>query len=157
MLCSLENNYFGATLHKSEIQNCNIKINLAVFYQPGGKNGEEPEKTPETIGNIKLIFCLAFHGKKSNARCAKIILFWGKKSMREKEFSVYLIKLSWKRFFMKEFKWKIFTNRNFADFAIKTLCISFSNSYWIKTNTAGRQLLNVHNYTLSFLLFTFLD
>ena len=64
MLCSLENNYFGATLHKSEIQNCNIKINLAVFYQPGGKNGEEPEKNPETIGNVKLIYCLAFHGKK---------------------------------------------------------------------------------------------
>ena len=66
--------------------------------------------------------------KKSNARCAKIILFLGKKSMREKEFSVNLIKLSWKRFFMKEFKWKIFTNRNFADFAIK-MYISCSNSY----------------------------
>ena len=34
--------------------------------------------------------------------------FW-KKSMREKELSFYFIKLSWKRFFMKEFKWKIFT------------------------------------------------
>ena len=108
------------------------------------------KKTPKTIGNVKLIYCLAFHGKKSNARCAKTILFWGKKSMRGKEFSVYLINLSWKRFFMKEFQWKIFTNRNFADFAIKLLCISCSNSYSIKTNTAGRQLLNVHNYTFKF-------
>ena len=40
--------------------------------------------------------------------------------MREKEFYFYFIKLSWKRFFMKEFKWKIFTTRNFADFAMKT-------------------------------------
>lgn len=46
MFCSLENNYFRATFHKSEIQNCNIQINLAVFYQPGGENGEEPEKKP---------------------------------------------------------------------------------------------------------------
>ena len=32
-----------------------------------------------------------------------------KKLMQEKEFSFYLIKLSLKRFFMKEFKRKIFT------------------------------------------------
>ena len=41
--------------------------------------------------------------------------FLKKKSMREKKISFYFIKLSWKRHFMKEFKWKIFTNRNFAD------------------------------------------
>ena len=35
--------------------------------------------------------------------------------MREKEFAFYFIKLPKKRFFMKEFKWKSFTNRNCAD------------------------------------------
>ena len=69
----------------------------------------------------------------------------------------YCIKWSWKRF-MKEFKWKIFTNRNFADFAMKTLCIQHSNSHWIITNLTGRRLFTVHNYTFKmFLLFTFLD
>ena len=40
--------------------------------------------------------------------------------MREKEFSFYFIKLSWKHFFMKKFKWKIFRNCNFADKVMKT-------------------------------------
>ena len=86
--------------------------------------------------------------------------FRKKKSMREKEFCFYFIKLSWKCFFMKEFKWTIFTNRNFADFAMKTVYIKRSNSCWIKTSLAGRRLLPVHNYTfklLCFLYFTFLD
>ena len=59
-------------------------------------------------------------------------------------------------FYERIFKWKIFMNCNFADFAMKILCISYS--YWIKTNLAGRRLRTVHNYTFkSFLLFTFLD
>ena len=41
--------------------------------------------------------------------------FLKKMSMREKKISFYFIKLSWKHHFMKEFTWKIFTNRNFAD------------------------------------------
>ena len=40
--------------------------------------------------------------------------------MCEKEFSFYFIKLSWKRFFIEEFKWEIFMNCNFANFAMKT-------------------------------------
>ena len=47
------------------------------------------------LWNVKLISCFALHGKKMNARWAKIVLF----SMREREFSFYFIKLSWKRFF----------------------------------------------------------
>ena len=43
--------------------------------------------------------------------------------MCKKEFSFYFIKLSWKHFFMKEFKWKILMNHNLTDFAMKTLCI----------------------------------
>ena len=77
-------------------------------------------------------------------------IFVKKKSMREKEFSFSFIKLSWKRFFMKEFKCKIFTNRNFADFVIKTQCIQRSNSYLIKTNVVGGRLLTVHNYAFKF-------
>ena len=43
------------------------------------------------LGNVKLISCLALRGKK--------IIFGRKRSMREKEFSFYFIKLSWKRCF----------------------------------------------------------
>ena len=46
--------------------------------------------------------------------------------MCEKEFSFYFIKLSWKCFFMKEFKWKIFTNCNFFNFANENIvCLAF--------------------------------
>ena len=68
------------------------------------------------LGNVKLISDLALHGKKLNARCAKIILY-------------LFYQLSWKRFAMKEFKWKVFTNCNFADFAMKTWCIWRSSPY----------------------------
>ena len=56
--------------------------------------------------------------------------------MREKEFSFCFIKLSWKRFFMKEFKWKIFTNCNFADFAMKTVYLTFK--FALNKNVSGR-------------------
>ena len=45
--------------------------------------------------------------------------------MREKKFSFYFIKMSWKHFFMKEFKWKIFRNCNFADKLMKTVYLAF--------------------------------
>ena len=59
--------------------------------------------------NVKLISCLALHGKRFNAECAKIILFsLKKKSMPEKEFLI-LSNCHGNDFFMKEFTWKIFT------------------------------------------------
>ena len=82
--------------------------------------------------------------------------------MYRKELSFYFklsflfhIKLSWKCFFMRKFKWKTFTNCNFADLTMSTLCIQHLNLYWIKTNLAGWQLLIVHNYTFKFSPFYF--
>ena len=50
----------------------------------------------------------------------KSFYFRKKRSMHEKEFSFYFIKLSLKHIFVKEFKWKIFTNRNFSYLTMKT-------------------------------------
>ena len=46
--------------------------------------------------------------------------------MRKKEFCFYLIKLSWKHFFMKEFKWKIFHESQFRRFCDENMmCLVF--------------------------------
>ena len=43
--------------------------------------------------------------------------------MPEKEFFKILSNCHGNAFFMREFKWKIFANCNFAYFKMKTLCI----------------------------------
>ena len=62
--------------------------------------------------------------KKPNGRCAKIILLSLKKVDARKEIFFFILSnCHGNAFFMEEFKWKILTNRNFADFGRKTLCI----------------------------------
>ena len=60
--------------------------------------------------------------------------------MPEKEFPFYFIKLLWKRFFMKEFKWKIFTitispvdNENIVYLAFKFV-LDKNQSGWSTTS-----------------------
>ena len=76
--------------------------------------------------------------------------------MRENEFPFYFVKLSWKRFFIKQCKWKIFTIRNFADLAMKTVYLVFK--YVLNKNQSGWSTTFHSAFTLlSFLFFAFLD
>ena len=60
--------------------------------------------------------------EKINTRYAKIILFSSKKAKaRKRIFFLFYQIVTEKFFFIKEFKWKVFTNNNFVDFAMKTV------------------------------------
>ena len=75
-----------------------------------------------------MISCLALHGKRFNASCAKIILFSLKKSRcAKKNFLFILSNCLGIDLFMKEFKWKIFTIkfRRFHDENIVYLAFKF--------------------------------
>ena len=75
-----------------------------------GKNITGHDNKSVAIRQYQIDFLFSVTWKK--IQCAMSwnhFIFIKKTSMREKQFSFYFIKLSWKRFFMKEFKWKIFT------------------------------------------------
>ena len=56
--------------------------------------------------------------------------------MCKKKFCFCFIKLSWKCFFIKEFKWKICMNCNFTDFTIKHSVFSVKK-YVLNKNQSG--------------------
>ena len=49
------------------------------------------ENKKSFLGNVKFISCLALHGKKFNARCAKIILFSFKESRYTKRNFLFIL------------------------------------------------------------------
>ena len=74
--------------------------------------------------------------------------------MRKKEFSFKLSNFRENAFFMKELKWEIFTNRNFANFAINTLYLAFK--IILKENQSGwSTTFHSAQFHFNFLLFTF--